>query len=91
MECAGTVALVTGGASGLGRATAQVTSGTDETILVLPSGLRIENGAASVASYRITLPATVEQVNLRVGDAQPRLLRIEPSPDDWSETIPLRP
>jgi hypothetical protein len=41
------------------HASAQIVGGAAEaqTILVLPSGLQVDNGAASTASYRVLLPA----------------------------------
>jgi hypothetical protein len=72
----------------VGQATAQVTNGGAETMLVLPSGLRIENSAASAASYRVTLPASVEQVVVRVADAAPRVISVGGA--DLVERIPLQ-
>jgi hypothetical protein len=69
------------------QATAQVTNGATETMLVLPSGLRIENSAASRASYRVTLPASVREVTVRVGDGPPHDIVI--STAEWVERIPL--
>lgn len=74
----------------VGRATAQITNADAETVLVLPSGLRIENALSSTASYRVTLPTTVTEVVLRIGDEAPRILAIPAGSESWSETIPLR-
>jgi anti-sigma factor ChrR (cupin superfamily) len=74
----------------IGRATAQVTNSGDETMLVLPSGLRIENGSTSSASYRVTLPTSVDRLVLRVGDEAPRVLEIPEDAGSWSATVPLR-
>jgi anti-sigma factor RsiW len=51
------VGTITVGVGNSDRATAQLLGAQDESILVLPSGLRVENGPASTASYRIDLPA----------------------------------
>lgn len=70
------------------QATAQVTNGGAESMLVLPSGLRIENVAASRASYRVTLPASVERVSVRVGDGPARTFAVVGV--DWAEVVPLQ-
>lgn len=67
------------------RATAQITDTSGESMLVLPRGLRIENSPASTASYRITLPTSVQRVLLRVGDAAPRVVTV--GDEGWSATI----
>lgn len=71
------------------RATAQVTSGAGESLLILPTGLRIENSAASTASYRVTLPTGVGGVVLRVGNAEPRVIAIPDDTRGWRLTVPL--
>lgn len=71
------------------RATAQITSGESESLLILPSGLRIENGATSQASYRVTLPASVESVVLSVGNEEPRTLTIPQASGGWRQTVLL--
>jgi Putative zinc-finger len=70
------------------EATAQVTNGGSESMLVLPSGLRIENEAGSRASYRVTLPASVERLSIRVGDGAARTVDV--AGPDWAEVIPLQ-
>ncbi|HEU0053101.1 MAG TPA: hypothetical protein VFQ39_07980, partial [Longimicrobium sp.] len=47
-------------------ATAEVVGG-DADLLVLPSGLRIGNAAASTAEYRIGIPDGVRRVTVRAG------------------------
>ena len=55
-----TVGTVTIGRSPTGQASAQIIGGTEqESVMILPSGLRIENAPESTASYRILLPATL--------------------------------
>lgn len=52
------------------RATAEISGGAaEENLLVLPEGLRIRNAPDSRASYRVTLPAELRQVHVRIGDA----------------------
>lgn len=72
------------------RATAQVTNAGDETMLVLPSGLHIENAPSSSASYRVTLPTSVSEIQVRVGERL-RVLSISRTSEAWSESIPLQP
>lgn len=60
----------------LGRAegsegSAEVVGGATETPLVSESGIRLLNTAASTASYRVLLPATVARVRVRVGGGPP--------------------
>lgn len=62
---AGTVVLRVHEAS---RATAQTTGANRESIMVLPSAILIENQPSSVASYRVTLPATLRAVRIVVGE-----------------------
>ncbi|HEX8358567.1 MAG TPA: zf-HC2 domain-containing protein [Longimicrobium sp.] len=40
-------------------------------LLVLPSALRIANDPASVAEYRVTVPASVRRVRVRIGNSPP--------------------
>lgn len=49
------------------RASAQIVGGRDETMLVLPSGLRVENANGSGASYVVVVPADLPQVRISVG------------------------
>lgn len=49
------------------RASAQIVGGSDETMLVLPSGLRVENGEGSSASYRVVVPAELPEVRISIG------------------------
>jgi anti-sigma factor RsiW len=43
-------------------------------LLVLPSALRIANDPASVAEYRVTVPASVRRVRVRIGSAPPTIV-----------------
>ena len=71
-----------------GRATAQIIRSGSESMLVLPAGLRIENSAASVASYRVTLPPSVSRVVISVADAPPRVITV--GGDGWREEMTVR-
>ena len=51
-------------------ATAEVLGG-EADLLVLPSGLRIGNRAGSAADYRVSVPAGVRRVTVRVGGGAP--------------------
>ncbi|HEV2130285.1 MAG TPA: hypothetical protein VGR27_04255, partial [Longimicrobiaceae bacterium] len=52
------------------RASAEISGGgAEENLLVLPEGLRIRNAAGSQASYRVTLPAELREVRVRIGDS----------------------
>lgn len=46
--------------------TASVVDGDAESLLVLPSELRVVNGPESAADYRIAVPAALERVEVRV-------------------------
>lgn len=71
------------------RASAQVTNGGSESVLVLPSGLRIENGASSAASYSVVLPAGLQSVRVTVG-GKTVVSRMQDGGATWSATIPLQ-
>jgi hypothetical protein len=63
-----------GGSLTIGRAegsegTVEVTGGTSETPVVSESSVRIENEAASTASYRVLLPPSVRTLTVRIGSA----------------------
>lgn len=51
----------------------EVVNGAGETPLVREHGVRLINGPASTASYRLALPAAVQRVRVRIGD-QPWLV-----------------
>jgi anti-sigma factor RsiW len=52
-------------------ATAEVRApvGALADLLVLPTGLRIDNRAVSLAEYHVTVPSTVQRVRVRIGTA----------------------
>lgn len=73
------------------RASATVMDGADEAILVLPSGVRIENADGSTASYSITLPSTLRLVQVFADGKPIAMLPVQDSGADWSRTVPLSP
>lgn len=57
------------------NATAEVVGGTGGAdLLVLPAGLRIQNAPGSAAEYRVSVPAGIERVRLRVGGGRTRVV-----------------
>lgn len=68
-------------------ATATVTPGVGggEALVVLPTGLRIVNGADSRASYEVQLPRSVTEIWVRIGAAPAR--RLVPTTDVSRWTI----
>lgn len=51
----------------VGRATAQVLNGANETMLILPGGIQVENRADSRASYLVTVPANLPLLSISIG------------------------
>ena len=62
------------------RGTAQIVGGDDETMLVLPSGLHVENSPGSTGSYHVTVPAEVPAVRVIVGGEHVHTLRPSEEP-----------
>jgi hypothetical protein len=71
------------------RASAEVSNPVDEAILVLPSGLRIENLASSRASYTLTLPSSLRKVEVMIGDRTASTLILDSLPTPITRDIPL--
>lgn len=71
------------------RASAQIHGGSEETILVLPAGIRVENAPESAADYVVTLPATLPEIEVVIGGET--VARIEPAAEQtpWSREFPL--
>jgi hypothetical protein len=66
-QAGGTLELVAGDEP---RSSAQIVGdASDETLLVLPSELRIRNTSGSVASYRVVLSPSVRHVRVDAGDS----------------------
>lgn len=64
-QAGGTITI---GTSPTDQASAQIIGGGEESVMILPSGLRIENSATSTASYRILLPSSlVRQFEVTAG------------------------
>lgn len=74
--------------AGAESVTAQVVGADAEELLVLPSGLRIENGVTSTASYRLALPEGVDRIVVRIGDEAPRVMPVDAAGGE--RTISLR-
>jgi anti-sigma factor RsiW len=72
-------------------ATARVTGGKDEEIVVLPSGVRVENERASVASYTVTLPADLDLVQVFAGGKVVARIETAGKTAPWSDTVSLQP
>jgi len=69
--------------TGVDQVVAAVVNGEGENLLVLPSGLRIGNQAASTADYRITVPARLSSVEIRVAGAVVATLTPGSQPGRW--------
>ena len=71
------------------RVTAQLIGASGEAMLVLPSGLQIENSTESSASYRVSIPSGVTVIVARIGAAPPRIIPVDGTRADWSVTLPV--
>jgi len=71
------------------RASAQILNGGEETMLVLPSGLAIENRAESEASYLVVVPATVGEFRLLVDGRRVAVMRTDRRSPPWSRSFDL--
>jgi anti-sigma factor RsiW len=74
---------------GVERATAQVLDGSHETLLILPSGLRVENTASSRASYRVTVPADLPLIRVTVAGHTLASYSVEKGAVPSSRSFPL--
>lgn len=72
----------------LEQATAQVIGEEGAALLVLPTGVRIENPADSRASYRVTVPPGVRQVEVRVAGEAPQVVEVAAG-EGWGRRVPL--
>lgn len=70
-------------------ATAHTAGAADESIMVLPQGMRIENGPGSTASYRVTLPATLKTVRVVVGRQMIATIPVSTGAGPIDRVIPL--
>lgn len=73
------------------RATAQMSGDGTESIMILPSGLRIENRAASTARYWITLPSSLGTVRVVAGSRVLATLPVSELGVGSERVIPLSP
>ena len=71
------------------RATAQVLNGANETMLILPSGIRVENRAGSHASYLVTVPADLPVLTVTVGGQTVATVPIDREDAPWTRTFSL--
>ena len=71
----------------LEQATAQVIGEEGGALLVLPGGMRIENSADSRASYRVTVPPGVRQVEVRLAGEPPLLVDV--TGEGWERRVPV--
>ena len=71
------------------RATAQVLNGANETMLILPSGIRVENRAGSRASYLVTVPSSLPALNVTVGGETIATLDVDRAKLPWTRTFDL--
>ncbi len=71
------------------RASAEVSNPGDEAILVLPSGLHVENLATSQASYTLTLPASLRKIEVTIGDRRATTLILDSLAGPVTREIPL--
>ncbi|HLL46986.1 MAG TPA: zf-HC2 domain-containing protein [Longimicrobiaceae bacterium] len=61
-------------AAGASATAEQIGGGEQADLLVLPSGVRIRNAPGATADYRVTVPASVRTVRVRVGEGRETVL-----------------
>jgi hypothetical protein len=88
LQTTGSLTIQLGGAD---PATAQIVNGAGENLLVLPSGVRIENREGSQADYLVTLPANLRTVQVVAGQTAIAIIPVEGASDRWTRTIALQP
>jgi hypothetical protein len=71
------------------RATAQVLDGANETMLILPSGIRVENRAGSHASYLVIVPSDVPLLRVTVGGQTVASVSVPKRSVPWSRSFSL--
>jgi hypothetical protein len=83
-QAAGTLELMRSGGASI---SARIIAGAaDEEFFIAPGMLRIRNGAASRADYRVAVPSQIKVIRLRIGAAAERAVIVGPS---THESIPL--
>jgi hypothetical protein len=60
-------------------------------MLILPSGIRVENRAGSRASYLVTVPASLPVLSVSVGGQTVATVNIDRGALPWTRTFPLAP
>jgi hypothetical protein len=73
------------------RATAQVLDGANETMLILPDGIRVENRAGSRASYLVIVPAKLPLLRVTVGGETVANVDVDAHAVPWTRTFALAP
>lgn len=73
----------------VGRASAQVLNGANETMLILPTGLRVENRPGSVASYLVTVPANLPVLHVSVAGESVATIQVDQGELPFTRTFPL--
>lgn len=70
-------------------ASAQIVRGAGETMLVLPSGLRVQNTPDSSAGYLLVVPPSVQRVEVTAGDGVATSIELDGEVEGWSRSVPL--
>lgn len=70
-------------------ASAQIVGGRDETILVLPSGVRVENEPTSTADYLLSLPSHLRLVQVFAGGRPVAIIPVGEDQIPWTQRLPL--
>jgi anti-sigma factor RsiW len=94
VPASGVFVLEVGGHQASGRLTIERSAGStavatviggdgDESFVVLPAGLRIENAPGASASYWVRLPATVSRILVVVGTGPPIVVEPQPATERW--------
>lgn len=72
-------------------ASAKVSGGEgDLDVIVLPGSLTIQNDHDVIASYEVIIPASLDRLRIRVGDAEEMLLRPRALGPGWSAVVGLQ-
>jgi hypothetical protein len=71
------------------RATAQVLNGANETMLILPSGIRVENRSGSQASYLVIVPSNLPLLRISIGGETVANVSVPRRAVPWTHTFSL--
>jgi hypothetical protein len=70
--------------------TVHAVGGTDPVdLVVLPSGMRIENGASASGDYAVRIPSHIEEVRIRIAGQQPVVIRTAELASTWVSVVRL--